>query len=301
MVIDQLQKIRMIIDVHTHLPRYRRRARDRTENDKRESEFRRGIRKNRAIGPISDEGRTSWEDHYDAMKIVDKAIVFGISIAQAKDNVNDLTAEYVSMHPKKMIGFLSVDPNDPNSIHEIRRSVDELGLKGIKTGPIYQSYHPDSYKALLVFKEAERLGLPVMFHQATTPSPLNLLELAQPLLLEKVAHVFPDMKIVCAHMGHPWWREVIMIIRRNRNVFADISANFYHPWDFYNSLMLAHEWGQLDKLLFGTDFPFTTPKETVEGLRHINDMLDGTKLPRIPEDAIEGIITRNSLELLGIT
>ncbi len=38
----------------------------------------------------------------------------------------------------------------------------------------------------------------------------------------------------------------------------------------------------------------------MDALRHINDMLEGTKLPRIPEDAIEGIINRNSLKLLGI-
>ena len=290
----------MIVDMHTHLPRHRERAKDKAENDKREHEFRIRIRTGRATGPISDEGRTSWEDHYDAMKPVDKAVVFGIARHGAEPNVNDITAEYVKMYPDKMVGFLSVDPNDPNCIEEMRRCVNELGLKGLKTGPVYQSYHPDSYKATLVFKEAEKLGIPVMFHQATTPSPLNLLELAQPLLLEKVAHQFPDLKIVYAHMGHPWWREVIMIIRRNENVYADISANFYHPWDFYNSLELAHEWGQLDKLLFGTDFPVTTPKETINGLRHINDMLEGTKLPRISDDAIEDIINRDSLRLLGI-
>lgn len=290
----------MIVDVHTHLPKYKERALEKSENEKRESEYSVRLRRGRALGPISDEGRTSWEDHYKAMEVVDKAIVFGIARQGDEINVNDTVAEYVKMHPNKMIGFLSVDPNDPNCIEEMRRSVNELRLKGLKTGPIYQSYHPDSYKANLVFKEAERLGIPVMFHQATIPGSLNLLELAQPLLLEKVAHQFPDLKIVYAHMGHPWWREVIMLIRRNENVYADISANFYHPWDFYNSLELAREWGQLHKILFGTDFPIATPSETIDGLRRVNDMLEGTKIPRIPEDSIEDIINRDSLKLLGI-
>jgi hypothetical protein len=290
----------MIVDVHTHLPPYKIRSQNEVENEERESDYRIRVRRGRAIGPISDEGRTSWEDHFDAMEAVDNAIVFGIARYGTNIKVNDVTAEYVKIHPDKMIGFLSVDPNDPNCIDEMRRCVDELGMKGLKTGPLYQSYHPDSYKATLVFKEAERLGIPVMFHQATAPGSLNLLEIAQPLLLEKVAHQFPDLKMVYAHMGHPWWREVIMIIRRNENVYADISANFYHPWDFYNSLELAREWGQLDKLLFGTDFPVTTPRETMDALRNINYMLEGTKLPRIPDEAIEGIINRDSLKLLGI-
>lgn len=290
----------MIVDIHTHLPKFKKRAKNKNENKKREEEYRIRVRTGRAVGPISEEGRTSWEDHYEAMKVVDKAIVFGIARYGEKENVNDVVYEYVKKHKNKIIGFLSVDPNDPNCIGEMRRCVNELNFKGLKTGPIYQSYHPHSYKATIVFKEADRLGIPIMFHQATIPGTQNLLEAAQPLLLEKVAHQFPDLKMVYAHMGHPWWREVIMIIRRNQNVYADISANFYHPWDFYNSLELAREWGQLDKLLFGTDFPVTTPKETIEALRHVNDMLEGTKLPRIPEDSIEAIINRDSLRLLGI-
>jgi len=91
----------MIVDVHTHLPQYKERAQDKAENDKRESEYRKEARRGRAIGPISDEGRTSWEDHYDAMKVVDKAIVFGIAKPSAEENVNEITAEYVEMHPKK--------------------------------------------------------------------------------------------------------------------------------------------------------------------------------------------------------
>jgi predicted TIM-barrel fold metal-dependent hydrolase len=290
----------MIVDVHTHLPKYKERAENKAENETREREFRVAVRKSRTLGTISEEGRTSWTDHFEAMKIVDKAIVFGIARYGKTQNVNDVIAEYVKKHPNKIIGFLSVDPNDPKCIEEMRRSVNELGLKGLKTGPLYQGYHPDSYKATLVFKEAERMGIPVMFHQATAPGYENLLEVAQPLLLEKVAHQFPDLKIIYAHMGHPWWREVLMVVRRNKNTFADISANFYHYWDFYNSLELAREWGQLDKLLFGSDYPVTTPKETMNGIRSINNMLEGTKLPRIPDEMIEEIINRDALDLLGI-
>jgi hypothetical protein len=38
----------------------------------------------------------------------------------------------------------------------------------------------------------------------------------------------------------------------------------------------------------------------MDALRNINYMLEGTKLPRIPDEAIEGIINRDSLKLLGI-
>ena len=56
----------------------------------------------------------------------------------------------------------------------------------------------------------------------------------------------------------------------------------------------------LDKLLLGTDFPVTTVEETIAKLRGVNDIVEGTRLPRIPEEAIEGIIHRDALTLLGL-
>ena len=60
------------------------------------------------------------------------------------------------------------------------------------------------------------------------------------------------------------------------------------------------EWGVTDKLLFGTDFPYWTPQEAMDKMRRLNDQVEGTNLPRIPDEVIEGIINRNALELLGL-
>ena len=60
------------------------------------------------------------------------------------------------------------------------------------------------------------------------------------------------------------------------------------------------EWGVSDKILFGSDYPLWTPQEGMDGLRKLNDQVEGTKLPRIPDEVIEGIINRNSLSLLGL-
>jgi len=39
---------------------------------------------------------------------------------------------------------------------------------------------------------------------------------------------------------------------------------------------------------------------SVDGLRRLNDMLEGTHLPRLNADAIEKMIVRDSLALLGV-
>jgi predicted TIM-barrel fold metal-dependent hydrolase len=121
-----------------------------------------------------------------------------------------------------------------------------------------------------------------------------------PRLIEPVALRHPGLKIILAHLGHPYEGECVVTIRKHDNVFADISALHYRPWQFYNSLMLVQEYGVWHKLLFGTDFPFTTVDASIAGLRALNGMLEGTKLPRLDTQQIEDLIQRDSLRLLGL-
>jgi len=64
--------------------------------------------------------------------------------------------------------------------------------------------------------------------------------------------------------------------------------------------MLVQEYGVWDKVLFGSDFPFTTVNASIDGLRKLNDMLEGTALPRLDVEQIEKLIHRDSLRLLGL-
>jgi predicted TIM-barrel fold metal-dependent hydrolase len=64
--------------------------------------------------------------------------------------------------------------------------------------------------------------------------------------------------------------------------------------------MLVQEYGVWDKVLFGSDYPFTTVNASIAGLRGLNVMLDGTKLPRLDEKQIDAMIARDSLKLLGL-
>jgi predicted TIM-barrel fold metal-dependent hydrolase len=65
--------------------------------------------------------------------------------------------------------------------------------------------------------------------------------------------------------------------------------------------MLVQEYGVWDKVLFGSDYPFTTVSASIDGLRRLNAMLDGTALPRLNEAEIEVLIHRDSLAVLGLT
>lgn len=241
----------------------------------------------------------TFDDHWETLSPeVDRMVV--LDIARGGENQNDAIAAYAQAHPGRVIGFMSVDPMLPGALEEMARAY-ELGLRGLKLGPIYQGFHPLDGRAFAVYAKAAELGLPILIHQGTTFPRLAPLKVANPLLLEDVALAFPDLRIVIAHMGHPWMAETIVLIRKHPNLYADISALHYRPWQYYNGLILALEYGVQDKLLFGSDWPFATPAETAAGLRSINRFTEGTALPRVPDEVIEQIIGRDSLSLLGLT
>lgn len=291
----------MVIDVHTHASRYREAPPAGT------TKVNAMWRPDQAVSPI-----VTWDTYIDALEPVERAIVFNIASDPEGDqagqgdlqyptpDVNNDTAALVRAFPDKLIGFLTVHPRDPEVMDEIDRSVQDLGLRGIKLGPNYQNFDPLGEEGMRVFRRAEELGLPVLLHQGTSPVQFADLDYAHPRHLDRVAMTFPNLKLILAHMAHPWQSDCIVVIRKHPNLFADISALFYRPWSCYNAMRLATEWGVLDKLLFGSDFPVATPQETMDGMREVNRILDGTSLPRVPEDEIERIIERDSLSLLGL-
>jgi uncharacterized protein len=119
--------------------------------------------------------------------------------------------------------------------------------------------------------------------------------------MDEIAIAFPELRIVMAHLGHPWQIDTIAVIRKHPHVYADVSAGFYRPWSFWSAMRLATEWNVLPKLLLGSDFPVATAQETIHGLRTINAPIAGTAMPRVPEEAMEAIIERDALALLGLT
>ncbi|WP_395742315.1 amidohydrolase family protein [Prosthecobacter sp.] len=230
-----------------------------------------------------------------------RTLVFGGKAKLSGLWVNDqFVADYVAHDPTHLIGFLSLDPTQENWQHEMQFGHEELGLRGIKLMPMYAGFSPDDPTLEPLWSYAEKHGLPVLLHTGTTFIAQAPLAFTLPRLIEPVALKHPQLKIILAHLGHPYEGECLVTIRKHANVYADISALHYRPWQLYNSLMLAQEYGVWHKLLFGTDFPFTTVNASIDGIRKLNDMLEGTKLPRLDASQIEAMIHRDSLTLLGL-
>jgi predicted TIM-barrel fold metal-dependent hydrolase len=277
----------MIIDIHTHLVGF---MKDYAGDRLREDLTRIGVQ---------ELWNQSEEDYIAGTSAADKVIVFGLKAQKTGWNVkNENVANFVSRHSDKYIYFASIDPSQDNFMQDLKYNHDILNCKGVKIGPIYQGVHPSDKKYYEIYDYCEKNSLPVITHMATTFSSGVPIDYARPYHMDNVACDFPKLKLVLAHLGHPWEAETIAIIRRNENVYADISALYYRPWQFYNSMRLAVEYNCCHKLLFGSDYPATTTESSIQGMRNINNIIKDSGLPKIPEEVTENIIHRNSLEIL---
>jgi hypothetical protein len=228
---------------------------------------------------------------------LDKLVIVAIPKHSGNNTPPAFVAEQVARYPGRAVGFCSLHPDDADAPDELERAL-ALGLKGLKLSPTYQGHDPRSKASYRLYEIASARGVPVMFHcgGAYTGS----LEFADPCLLDRVAMDFRDMKIIVAHFGQPYMEQTAILMRKNENVFADLSARFHRPWQLYHGLMVAMEYRVVDRLLFGSDYPVRTPARAMAEFRAINDWGAGIAMPKVPEDVIESIMYERPLSLLGI-
>lgn len=237
-----------------------------------------------------------------AMEPFDKVLVFGITAhALGIHTPHEYVARLIDRNPDKYIGFMALDPSHPDAIREMERGKHEFGLRGIKLYPIMSLYNPADEAFHPFYRRAVELGLPILTHMGTSPVSRGPLKYSHPLLIDDLAITFPDLKIIIAHLAHPWQKEAAIVIRKHPNVYADISGLWHRPWQGYEALIACLEWGVTDKLIFGSDYPLWEPLPAIEKLRRLNDQVEGTPLPKIPEAVIEGILERDILEELGLS
>lgn len=225
----------------------------------------------------------------------ERAIVFSLRYRDSLgiDGDDEVTAAAVARYPGRYVGFAAVDPRRPDSMELLRHAIEDLGLKGVKFGPIYNGVALDDPRLEPICKYCVANNLPLTMHMGTTFAKDFSNRLGNPMAVEDLARRFPDLKLIMAHMAHPWFEECVTIVRRQPNVYAEISAIYYRQWQFYNVMMAIQEYQVADKIFFGSDFPFSTPREGVDLTRQVIELARRANLPPVAETTVETIIHSN--------
>jgi uncharacterized protein len=124
--------------------------------------------------------------------------------------------------------------------------------------PTDRRYYP-------LFAECVELGVPFCTQVGHT-GPLRPSETGRPIpYIDQVALDFPELVIVCGHVGYPWTEEMVAVARKHPNVYIDTSAYTTErlPVELVN--FMKTRTGQR-KVLFGTNYPMMSHDRALAGL-----------------------------------
>ncbi|MBR7830594.1 amidohydrolase [Actinospica sp. MGRD01-02] len=234
---------------------------------------------------------------YRSLKMA--AVVFTVDAESATGTEavpNEEIAEAARRYPDAIIPFASIDPAKGRAgARQVRRLVEEHGVRGFKFHPNVQAFFPNDRMAYPLYEAIEEAGAISVFHTGQTgigagaPGGGGIrLKYSNPMFVDDVAVDFPGMKIILAHPSFPWQDEALSVATHKPQVYIDLSGwspKYFPPQlvQYANSLLQ-------DKVLFGTDYPLLTPERW---------LADFDKLP-IKDSVRPKILKDNAARLLGL-
>jgi len=144
--------------------------------------------------------------------------------------------------------------------------VASLGLKGLKFHAEYQGFTVDEPKMLRIYDYAFEKGLIVLHHAGFDPAfppPFH----SSPERFRSIARAMRGGRLVLAHLGgQRQWDDVEKYLV-GENVYLDTSMGFsYYGKEQFLRIVRGHG---ADKILFGTDSPWSRADEELAALRSL--------------------------------
>ena len=171
-------------------------------------------------------------------------------------HINNFIAKSCSEHPQ-LIGLGALHPDYEDISGELDR-ITELGLIGVKFHNDFQKFPIDDDKALPMYREIARRGLPVLFHMGD-----KRYDFTGPKRLRNLMLKVPDLKVQAAHFGgYSQWDEVECLPKDPKRLVFDTSSSLAFM-DIEKAKRLVDRFG-VESFLFGTDFPMWNAKKELE-------------------------------------
>jgi uncharacterized protein len=150
-------------------------------------------------------------------------------------------------------------------VRELRRAVGGLGFKALRVIPWLWEAPPTDRRYYPLYAACVDLGVPFCTQVGHT-GPLRPSETGRPIpYIDQVAIDFPELVIVCGHVGYPWTEEMVAVARKHRNVYIDTSA--YTSRRLPGELVAYMKTGSgRHKVLFGTNWPMISPEHALADL-----------------------------------
>lgn len=196
---------------------------------------------------------------------IESQYTLAIKMLEVGQTSNKAVYEFVDLNRNRFIGFGSINPRKGKKyIREKFKEIIEFGFKGLKIIPTMQFFDPSKNRNVsLLWRLAYENDIIIMTHTGCDPGPWEFLDACtngNPKKLTKLLKSY-ETNVVLAHMGaysdrkpKIWFKEALELANKFDHVWLDTSAVLYI---FHNErdVGLIREYGVMDKILFGSDYP----------------------------------------------
>ncbi len=190
---------------------------------------------------------------------------------------------------ERLIPFANINPfMTADLASELRRCVSDLGFRGLKLYPTYQHFYANDVRLYPLYAEAQRLGVPIMFHTGSSVFRGARLKYGDPLYLDDVVTDFPALTVIMAHSGRGFWYDAAFTLTQlHRHIYMEITGLPPQKLLVYFPKLERNA----DKIIFGSDWPAVTDIKsniaTIQGLP-------------LKEETKAKILGGNAARLLGL-
>jgi predicted TIM-barrel fold metal-dependent hydrolase len=224
------------------------------------------------------------------MKEARVGLSVNLPVAPAPENVDEMNARCLTYNSgaNPVKSFAAIHPGCPG-LEEKLFWIKSSGFAGIKIHPQEQNFYPDDERMKKVYGFCRDSGIMVLAHGgAGTEKKFDRASLkGEPVIFKRVIDDYPGLKFIVAHMGGLQVWDDAMKYLCAKSVLFDTAYCTIMDDMLLKEIISAHG---AEKILFGTDFPWQTYKETRDKVE---------KAVASPHE-LELILHKNAEKLLGI-
>jgi uncharacterized protein len=159
------------------------------------------------------------------VKLMDRA---GVAMGVVGRVPNKLLAEIGRAYPRRFFTLAQISPYDGmRGVRELERLVREEGIDGYRVSSLFNQVPASDRRYYPLYAKCVELDIPVRIYTAMNYANDRAYDLGHPRHLDQIAVDFPELRIVAGLSGWPWVNEMVALLRRHPNLYADTAS--HHP------------------------------------------------------------------------
>ncbi len=181
---------------------------------------------------------------YDALTIDKKGnfVILGKKYRIYEKPDNAPVAGAIDKHPDRFIGWIFINPAvDDDPVAEIEKWSSHPGMMGVKAHPFWHNYPVERLDAAAAW--CREHDFPMLIHLGSRRGSGDY---------RRLPEKYPGLKLLYAHAGVPYYKEIWSYIKDKKDVCVDVSG----PYLNQDLVRRAVDFLGADRCLYGTDGPY---------------------------------------------